>query len=62
MDSMTSTILLVLAIVAIGGLLIGGYIIVPIIRWLYSNPIASLGLLMLLCVLVAALVYKMTKD
>lgn len=62
MDSITLTILLVLAIVTIGGLLIGAYIVVPIILWLYSNPIASLGLLMILCVLVVALVYKMTKD
>jgi Kef-type K+ transport system membrane component KefB len=62
MDSVTLTILLVVAIVAIGGLLIGAYIVVPIIRWLYRNTIASLGLLMILCVLVVALVYKMTKD
>ena len=62
MDSITSTILLVLAIVAVGGLLIGAYVIVPIIGWLISNPIAGIVLLVILCVLVAALAYKITKD
>jgi len=55
MDSLILTIILAIAIVAIGGLLIGAYIVVPIIGWLTSNPITSVGLLVILSVLIAAL-------
>lgn len=62
MNSLILTILLVIGIVAIGGLLIGVYVVVPIIGWLIDNPIAGAGLLVILCGLVGALVYNLTRD
>ena len=62
MGSLSLTILLVIGIVAIGGLLIGVYVVVPIIGWLIGNPMAGVSLLVILCGLVGALVYNLTRD
>jgi Kef-type K+ transport system membrane component KefB len=60
--SLISIILLAVAIIVIGVLLIGAYVVVPIIGWLTSNPMAGVGLLVILFVLVVALVYNVAKD
>ena len=62
MGGLILTILLAVAIIVIGLLLIGAYVVVPIIGWLTSNPIAGLGLLLILCGLVAALLYNILRD
>ena len=62
MGSLISIILLAVAIIVIGVLLIGAYVVVPIIGWLTSNPMAGVGLLVILFVLVVALVYNVAKD
>lgn len=62
MGSLILSILLVIGIIAVSGLLIGVYIVVPIIGWLVDNPIAGVGLLVILCGLVGALVYNLSRD
>jgi len=56
------TILLAVAIIVIGVLLIGAYVVVPIIGWLTNNPMVGVGLLVILFVLVVALVYNVTRN
>ena len=62
MGGLILTILLAVAIIVIGVLLIGAYVVVPIIGWLTSNPMVGVGLLVILFVLVVALVYNVTRD
>lgn len=62
MGGLILTILLAVAIIVIGVLLIGAYVVVPILGWLTSNPMAGVGLLVILFVLVVALVYNVTRD
>ena len=62
MGGLISTILLAVAIIVIGVLLIGAYVVVPIIGWLTSNPMAGVGLLVILFILVVALVYNVARD
>lgn len=62
MGGLILTILLAAAIIVIGVLLVGAYIVVPIIGWLIDNPIAGLGLLLILGVLMAALIYNLFRD
>ena len=62
MGGLILTILLAVAIIVIGVLLVGAYVVVPIMGWLIDNPIAGLGLLLILCVLIAALVYNILRE
>lgn len=43
-------------------LLIVAYVVAPVVGWLISNPIAGVGLLGILFILVVALFYKVTRD